>query len=96
MSANNSALKGVMGSKWKTVGVVDEKKAEEPSQRRRSSSAQFSGLMGQKRNSTDVAAAARKASFAEQNKAPGFIGGLWQRSNATIVHNSKSTADLCK
>ncbi|KAA6407433.1 MAG: hypothetical protein FRX48_08676 [Lasallia pustulata] len=47
--------------------------------RRRSSSSanKFAGLMNQKRNSTDETAAARKASFAEQAKAPGFVGGLW-------------------
>ncbi|KAL8723674.1 MAG: hypothetical protein Q9225_000117 [Loekoesia sp. 1 TL-2023] len=87
MSANNSPLKGVVGSKWKNVGVVEDKKPEEPSQRRRSSSdARFSGLTFQKRNSGDADAAARKASFAEQNKAPGIIGGLWQRSDSIVVH----------
>lgn len=36
MSANNSALKGVLGNKYKTVGVVeDPKPAEDPSERRR-------------------------------------------------------------
>ncbi|KAI4171296.1 MAG: hypothetical protein LQ343_004373 [Gyalolechia ehrenbergii] len=85
MSTNNSALKGVKGNKWKNVGVVEDKQPEEPSQRRRSSSAaQFSGLMSQKRNSGDAAAAARKASFADQNKAPGFIGGLWQKLEPAI------------
>ncbi|KAL8695497.1 MAG: hypothetical protein Q9218_000075 [Villophora microphyllina] len=84
MSANNNALKGVLGNKYKTVGVVEEPKpAEDPSQRRRSSSiAKYNGLMNQKRNSSDIAAAARKASFAEQNKAPGIFGGFWQRSDA--------------
>ncbi|KAL8706470.1 MAG: hypothetical protein Q9201_000525 [Fulgogasparrea decipioides] len=87
MSANNSALKGVIGSKYKTVGVTeDPKPVENPSQRRRvshslqsSSETKFNGLMTQKRNSTDATAAARKASFAEQAKAPGMFGGLWQR-----------------
>ncbi|KAI4185224.1 MAG: hypothetical protein L6R41_004252 [Letrouitia leprolyta] len=80
MSANNSPLKGVKGSKWNNVGVVEDKKPEDPSQRRRSSSgAKFSGLMSQKRNSGDAAAAARKASFAEMNRAPGFLGGLWNK-----------------
>ncbi|KAL8922908.1 MAG: hypothetical protein Q9208_004870 [Pyrenodesmia sp. 3 TL-2023] len=78
MSANNSPWKGVVGSKWKNVGVVEEKPDEAATRRRSSSGAQkYNGLMNQKRNSTDVAAAARKASFAEQNKAPGFFGGLW-------------------
>ncbi|KAL9587388.1 MAG: hypothetical protein Q9212_000315 [Teloschistes hypoglaucus] len=82
MSTNNSSLKGVLGSKYQTVGKTeDPKPAEDPSQRRRSSSGmKFNGLMNQKRDSTDAAAAARKASFAEQNKAPGVFGGLWQRS----------------
>ncbi|KAL9605091.1 MAG: hypothetical protein Q9219_000025 [cf. Caloplaca sp. 3 TL-2023] len=92
MSANNSVLKGVTGSKWKNVGVVEgEKKTEDSSQRRRytqsSSAPKFSGLMNQKRDSGDAAAAARKASFAEQNKAPGFIGGLWHRSDGTLSGN---------
>ncbi|CAF9915653.1 hypothetical protein IMSHALPRED_002665 [Imshaugia aleurites] len=47
-------------------------------ERRRSSVTKFAGLNNQKRNSQDVSAAARKASFAEQNKAPGFLGGMWQ------------------
>ncbi|MCJ1339045.1 hypothetical protein MMC09_004334 [Bachmanniomyces sp. S44760] len=50
------------------------------SERRRSSasnSGKFAGLMNQKRNSTDVAANARKASFDEMKPAPGVIGGLW-------------------
>lgn len=38
MSANNSALKGVIGSKYKSVGVVPEDKPDE-SQRRRVSTA---------------------------------------------------------
>ncbi|KAI4129350.1 MAG: hypothetical protein LQ347_003820 [Umbilicaria vellea] len=51
-----------------------------PERRRSSASAaKFAGLMNQKRNSTDEMAAARKASFAEQAKAPGFVGGLWNR-----------------
>lgn len=97
MSANNSALKGVVGSKYKSVGVVPEDKPDE-SQRRRvstalcsrsvvhrsclmqsSSTTKFNGLMGQKRNSADIAATARKASFAEQNKAPGMFGSMWNR-----------------
>ncbi|KAL8857014.1 MAG: hypothetical protein Q9178_006419 [Gyalolechia marmorata] len=120
MSANNSALKGVTGSKYKNIGVVENKPDE--SQRRRvriilllllyvrfsyrhlpssnlfhlllknppraaaspfltlfqsSSDTKFGGLMSQKRNSTDVAAAARKASWAEQSKPPGFFGSMW-------------------
>ncbi|KAL9135905.1 MAG: hypothetical protein Q9175_002878 [Cornicularia normoerica] len=47
-------------------------------ERRRSSMTKFAGLNSQKRNSQDASAAARKASFAEQNKAPGFLGGMWQ------------------
>ncbi|KAH6666623.1 hypothetical protein B0J14DRAFT_659665 [Halenospora varia] len=37
----------------------------------------FSGLINQKRNSTDQTAEARRASFAEQKPATGFIGKLW-------------------
>jgi len=36
--------------------------------------------MGQKRNSGDETAAARKASFDEQKAPVGFIGNLWNRS----------------
>ncbi|KAL8914613.1 MAG: hypothetical protein Q9171_000794 [Xanthocarpia ochracea] len=120
MSANNSALKGVTGSKYKNIGVVENKPDE--SQRRRvriiillllyvgfnhrhlpssnlihlllkdppreaaspyliflqsSSDTKFGGLMSQKRNSADVAATARKASWAEQSKPPGFFGSMW-------------------
>ena len=98
MSANNSTLKGVVGSKYKNVGVVPEEQKPDESQRRRvsiagcldirlayliilqsSSTAKFNGLMGQKRNSADIASTARKASFAEQNKAPGVFGSMWNR-----------------
>ncbi|KAL8655709.1 MAG: hypothetical protein Q9210_000731 [Variospora velana] len=79
MSANNSPWKGVVGSKWKNVGVVEEKPEESANRRRSSSTMKYAGLMNQKRNSSDAAAAARKASFAEQNKAPGFLGGLWHK-----------------
>lgn len=137
MSANNSSLKGVLGSKYQTVGKTeDPKPAEDPSQRRRvsgtilylfvcsevtpepfgqmkryhvhftlcqchnrhlcttisnelslksSSAAKFNSLMNQKRNSTDATAEARKASFAEQSKAPGVFGGLWQRSDTMVT-----------
>jgi len=37
----------------------------------------FSGLMNQKRNSTDAAAAARRQSFHDQKPAVGFIGKMW-------------------
>ncbi|KAI9704191.1 MAG: hypothetical protein M1836_007052 [Candelina mexicana] len=51
--------------------------------RRRSSGTNgglFSGLMNQKRNPTDTAATARRASFAEQKPGGGgFIGNLWNR-----------------
>ncbi|KAI9724460.1 MAG: hypothetical protein M1812_000528 [Candelaria pacifica] len=39
----------------------------------------FNGLMNQKRNSTDTAATARRASFADQKPGGGFIGNLWNR-----------------
>ncbi|KAI9863239.1 MAG: hypothetical protein M1824_000439 [Vezdaea acicularis] len=49
--------------------------------RRRSSAAGnaglFNGLMNQKRNSTDITAAARRSSFAEQKPQAGFIGQMW-------------------
>ncbi|KAI9755437.1 MAG: chromatin modification- protein VID21 [Chaenotheca gracillima] len=51
------------------------------SSRRRSSGGSnqglFSGLVAQKRNSTDAAANARKASFNEQQPKPGFLGSMW-------------------
>lgn len=44
-----------------------------------SSSAQkFANLHNHKRNSQDAAAAARRASFAEMSKPPGFLGSMWQ------------------
>ena len=98
MSTNNSALKGVIGSKYKNIGVVSEEQKPDESQRRRvstvqclhnhqiyliflqsSSTTKFNGLMGQKRNSADIASTARKASFAEQNMAPGIFGSMWNR-----------------
>lgn len=42
-----------------------------------SGSAKFAGLTHQKRTSLDATANARRQSFAEQNKAPGFIGQMW-------------------
>ncbi|KAH8648932.1 hypothetical protein BGZ60DRAFT_390217 [Tricladium varicosporioides] len=39
----------------------------------------FSGLMNQKRNSTDQTAQARRASFAEQKPAVGIIGKMWNK-----------------
>ena len=42
------------------------------------SAQRFANLQNQKRNSQDASAAARRASFAEMNKAPGFFGGIWQ------------------
>jgi len=65
-----------MSSKADSKGVIG---GTAGSERRRSSagSGKFSGLMNQKRNSIDTSAAARKASFAEQKPAPGFIGSMW-------------------
>ena len=42
------------------------------------SAQKFANLHNQKRNSQDVAAAARRASFADQRHQPGFLGGWWQ------------------
>jgi hypothetical protein len=39
----------------------------------------FSGLINQKRNSTDAAAAARRQSFHDQKPAAGFIGKMWHK-----------------
>ena len=39
----------------------------------------FAGLINQKRNSVDGTLQARRASFADQSKPPGFFGGLWHR-----------------
>lgn len=49
--------------------------------------------MAQKRNSSDAAASARKASFAEQSKTPGFLGGLWNKSDHSIRLNESVVAD---
>ncbi|TVY52680.1 hypothetical protein LCER1_G003138 [Lachnellula cervina] len=49
---------------------------------RRSSGTQntlFSGLVNQKRNSTDAAAKARKESFSDQKPATGIIGKMWNK-----------------
>ncbi|TVY20383.1 hypothetical protein LARI1_G000947 [Lachnellula arida] len=49
---------------------------------RRSSGTQntlFSGLVNQKRNSTDAAAQARKESFSDQKPATGIIGKMWNK-----------------
>ena len=42
------------------------------------SAQKFANLHNQKRNSQDASATARRASFAEMNKAPGFFRGMWQ------------------
>ncbi|KAL8810905.1 MAG: hypothetical protein Q9200_002207 [Gallowayella weberi] len=90
MSANNNTLKGVVGSKYKTVGVVPEDKKDESQRRRSSSGTKFNNLHNQKRNSTDAAAAARKASWAEQSKAPGIFGSMWNSfTKGTGSSNSK-------
>jgi len=39
----------------------------------------FSGLMNQKRNSTDAAAAARRQSFHDQKPQAGIIGKMWHK-----------------
>lgn len=43
-----------------------------------SSAQKFANLHNQKRNSQDASAAARRASFAEMSKPPGFLGSMWQ------------------
>ncbi|KAI9810579.1 MAG: hypothetical protein M1826_003501 [Phylliscum demangeonii] len=44
----------------------------------KSSAGLFSGLMSQKRNSTDATAEQRRASFTDQRPPPGFLGQMWQ------------------
>ncbi|KAI1005102.1 hypothetical protein K3495_g3117 [Podosphaera aphanis] len=44
----------------------------------RGSSGLFSSLMDQKRNSSDAAAQARRASFHDMKPTPGFLGKMWQ------------------
>ncbi|KAI9880398.1 MAG: hypothetical protein M1830_003438 [Pleopsidium flavum] len=62
------------------TGTTSTPANSDTSERRRSSgSGKFAGLMSQKRNSGDMSATARKASFDEQKPAPGFLGGLWNR-----------------
>ncbi|PQE20828.1 conidiation-specific expression protein [Rutstroemia sp. NJR-2017a BBW] len=39
----------------------------------------FAGLMNQKRNSIDAAAAARRQSFTEQAPKAGFVGQMWNK-----------------
>ncbi|MCJ1470343.1 hypothetical protein MMC07_008988 [Pseudocyphellaria aurata] len=67
MSANTNN-KGIMGAVG--GGTADRRRSS-------ASSGKFAGLVSQKRNSTDVSSSARKASFAEQRAAPGFLGGWW-------------------
>ncbi|CCU76783.1 unnamed protein product [Blumeria hordei] len=46
-------------------------------QSRRGSSGLFSSLMDQKRNNSDAAAQARRASFHNMKPTPGFFGKIW-------------------
>lgn len=46
----------------------------------------FSGLMNQKRNSTDIAASARRESFHEMKPQAGFIGKMWHKYVAANDH----------
>ncbi|KUJ22321.1 uncharacterized protein LY89DRAFT_574784 [Mollisia scopiformis] len=55
------------------------------------SSGMFSGLMSQKRNSTDAAAAARRESFHEMKPASGFIGKMWHK----YVHDYEISIGRC-
>ena len=43
------------------------------------SSTLFSGLINQKRNSTDAAAQARRQSFNEMKPQPGILGNMWNK-----------------
>ncbi|KAL9612876.1 MAG: hypothetical protein Q9167_002560 [Letrouitia subvulpina] len=91
MSANNSPLKGVLGSKWSNVGKVEDKQdAAAAAQRRRSSASasKFPGLMDQKRGSTDA------ANYTDQKSPPGFLGGLWQRYEFIISTENQSDAEF--
>ncbi|KAK0516605.1 hypothetical protein JMJ35_001208 [Cladonia borealis] len=58
-------------------GDAGEKKAA-AAERRRSSAQMFRNLNERKRTSQDASEAARRASFMEQTKAPGFWGLKWQ------------------
>lgn len=85
---SNAGNKGLFSNNvGSSVGAFTKRKSEDvgssatdgsTAERRRSSVSKFAGLHEQKRRSQDASAAARRASFAEQNKAPGFLGGMWQ------------------
>ncbi|CAG8957840.1 hypothetical protein HYFRA_00000180 [Hymenoscyphus fraxineus] len=73
---NNNGASAVSGG----TGAMSTPANNVSGNRRGSAASQnslFSGLMNQKRNSTDEAANARRMSFNEQKPAPGFIGKMW-------------------
>jgi len=74
-SAQMTAVNGGSGTQSTPANNVGGSSA--PSDRRDSHSGLFSGLMNQKRNSTDAAAAARRESFHDQKPATGFVGNMW-------------------
>ncbi|MCJ1451282.1 hypothetical protein MMC28_001618 [Mycoblastus sanguinarius] len=80
MISNNLGSSGFGNRRGSKESAED--KANTATSARRSSSGtsaqKFAGLHSQKRTSQDATAAARKASFADQSKAPGFFGGIWQ------------------
>ncbi|KAL2057269.1 hypothetical protein ABVK25_002322 [Lepraria finkii] len=84
-AGNRGMISGNAGSSnWnfgKRVSGDARSNTGSTAERRRSSGAsaqKFANLHNQKRNSQDASATARRASFAEMNKAPGFFGGMWQ------------------
>ncbi|EPE29241.1 hypothetical protein GLAREA_00401 [Glarea lozoyensis ATCC 20868] len=74
----NSQRAAVSGGSGTTPTAANNVGGDSGSPRRGSQSGTlFSGLINQKRNSTDASAAARRASFAEQKPAAGVLGKMW-------------------
>ncbi|KAG9245657.1 hypothetical protein BJ878DRAFT_500433 [Calycina marina] len=67
---------GATNTPANTVGnVAGSASGSSGSRKSSQSSSKFSGLMDQKRNSTD--ATARRQSFADQAPKSGFVGNMW-------------------
>ncbi|KAI4154785.1 MAG: hypothetical protein LQ340_001433 [Diploschistes diacapsis] len=74
MSAGNNSTKDVING----FGG-DKRRASTSSRGEPKSPTRYAGLMNQKRNSTDAAAAARRASWDDQKPAPGMLGAMWNK-----------------
>ncbi|PMD24867.1 hypothetical protein NA56DRAFT_642682 [Hyaloscypha hepaticicola] len=70
-SGKTTAVAGGTGTQSTPANNVGE------TRRGSNSGGLFSGLMNQKRNSTDAAAAARRQSFHDQKPQAGILGKMW-------------------